>query len=182
MVYEVDPGESDLIEKKAAVGDHTSAYDLFMLSENSSYGRIVSLRGDAGETPLQQGLVVFAQYIINVGLAVGGIVFLIIFIRYFILLKNIKCGSKEKGEEFLNVLILSITVVAIAVPEGLPLAVTIALAFTTTRMPKDKNLVSGVPEAALIEPFLCRPPPPASTVITPPYFGGDAVPWHGAVR
>ncbi|KAL4960548.1 cation-translocating P-type ATPase [Aspergillus stella-maris] len=139
-------GEWELIEKRAAVGEHTVVYDPFMLSgskvsngvgrflitsvgENTSYGRIImSLWGDVEEMALQQKLAVLAQYIIIVGLIVGGIFFLIILIRYL-------------GEEFLNVLILSITVAVIAVPEGLPLAVTMALAFATTRMLKDKNLV-----------------------------------------
>ncbi|KAL4791350.1 hypothetical protein BDV19DRAFT_401456 [Aspergillus venezuelensis] len=150
-------GESD--QKSAAVGEHTAVHDPLMLSgskvsngvgrflvtyvgESSSYGRIMmSLRGDVEETPLQQKLAVLAQYIVNVGLIVGGIFFLIIFIRYLVQIKDIEGGSREIGEEFLNVLILSITVVVIAVPKDLPLAVTMALAFATTRMLKDKNLI-----------------------------------------
>jgi Ca2+-transporting ATPase len=41
----------------------------------------------------------------------------------------------------MRILITAITVVVVAVPEGLPLAVTLALAFATTRMLKDNNLV-----------------------------------------
>jgi Ca2+-transporting ATPase len=41
----------------------------------------------------------------------------------------------------MQILITAITVVVVAVPEGLPLAVTLALAFATTRMLKDNNLV-----------------------------------------
>ncbi|PWW80917.1 hypothetical protein C7212DRAFT_61117, partial [Tuber magnatum] len=46
----------------------------------------------------------------------------------------------EKGQRFMRILIKAITVV-VAVPEGLPLAITLALAFATTRMLKDNNLV-----------------------------------------
>ena len=43
--------------------------------------------------------------------------------------------------QFLNFFITAITVVVVAVPEGLPLAVTIALAFSVQKMLKDNNLV-----------------------------------------
>jgi len=42
---------------------------------------------------------------------------------------------------FLDYFILSITVLAVAVPEGLPLAVTLALAFSSNKMMKEQNLV-----------------------------------------
>jgi P-type E1-E2 ATPase len=38
-------------------------------------------------------------------------------------------------------LIVAITVLAVAVPEGLPLAVTLSLAFSSSKMMKDMNLV-----------------------------------------
>ena len=47
----------------------------------------------------------------------------------------------EKGIAFTNILIISVTLVVVAVPEGLPLAVTLALAFATKRMTAEKLLV-----------------------------------------
>ncbi|KAL3161892.1 hypothetical protein ABBQ38_008979 [Trebouxia sp. C0009 RCD-2024] len=43
--------------------------------------------------------------------------------------------------EYLRFLITSITILVVAIPEGLPLAVTIALAYSVKRMLKDNNLV-----------------------------------------
>ncbi|KXN66245.1 calcium P-type ATPase, partial [Conidiobolus coronatus NRRL 28638] len=40
-----------------------------------------------------------------------------------------------------NIFLAGITIVVVAVPEGLPLAVTLSLAFATIRMLKDNNLV-----------------------------------------
>lgn len=155
-------GESDLIEKTPALNTNTdngSGYDPFLLSgskvsngvgtflvtsvgENSSYGKILmSLQTEVEETPLQQKLGVLAKYIVHIGLLVGAVFFLIIFIRYLVHLKGIKGGPRAKGKNFLNVFILAITVVVIAVPEGLPLAVTMSLAYATARMLKDNNLV-----------------------------------------
>lgn len=47
----------------------------------------------------------------------------------------------EKGKAFVDILIISVTIVVVAVPEGLPLAVTLALAFATKRMTKQNLLV-----------------------------------------
>eukprot|EP00798_Chlamydomonas_sp_ICE-L_P028567 gene28567-31727_t len=47
-------------------------------------------------------------------------------------------------QHYLDLFITSITIVVVAVPEGLPLAVTIALAFSVQRMLSDNNLVSVV--------------------------------------
>ena len=41
----------------------------------------------------------------------------------------------------LDAFIIGVTIVVVAVPEGLPLAVTIALAYSTKKMLKDKNLI-----------------------------------------
>ena len=46
--------------------------------------------------------------------------------------------------ELLHFVIIGITVLVVAVPEGLPLAVTIALAFSVKKMLKDNNLVRYV--------------------------------------
>mmetsp|Transcript_5600 Transcript_5600/g.8116 ORF Transcript_5600/g.8116 Transcript_5600/m.8116 type:complete len:1155 (-) Transcript_5600:179-3643(-) len=49
--------------------------------------------------------------------------------------------DKEPASEIVNYLIIAITVLAVAVPEGLPLAVTLALAFSSNKMMKEQNLV-----------------------------------------
>ena len=43
--------------------------------------------------------------------------------------------------ELLNFFILAITVIVVAIPEGLPLAVTLSLAFSVKKMLDDENLV-----------------------------------------
>jgi len=48
---------------------------------------------------------------------------------------------QQNGSAFINILIISITLIVVAVPEGLPLAVTLALAFATKRMTAEKLLV-----------------------------------------
>jgi len=52
-------------------------------------------------------------------------------------------GTFEKRHlvEILNYFIIGVTVVVVAIPEGLPLSVTLSLAFSVKRMLKDNNLV-----------------------------------------
>jgi magnesium-transporting ATPase (P-type) len=49
--------------------------------------------------------------------------------------------NSEHLEEILSFFIIGITVVVVAIPEGLPLAVTLSLAFSVKKMLKDMNLV-----------------------------------------
>lgn len=53
-------------------------------------------------------------------------------------------GSWDHGKhwlEILNFVILAIVVLIVAIPEGLPLSVTISLAYSVSKMMSDKNLV-----------------------------------------
>ena len=160
-------GESDLIRKHSgdevytAMESHQSIskMDPFIISGgkvtegigtflvtavgvNSSYGKtMMSLREDPQTTPLQSKLNVLAEYIAKLGLSAGLILFIAVFIRFLVHLPQIQGGASEKGQVFLQVFIVAVTIVVVAVPEGLPLAVTLALAFATTRMLKDNNLV-----------------------------------------
>ena len=109
---------------------------------HSSYGKtMMSLREDAQTTPLQSKLNVLAEYIAKLGLSAGLILFVATFIKFLVHLKDIEGGASAKAQQFLNVFIIAVTIIVVAVPEGLPLAVTLALAFATTRMLKENNLV-----------------------------------------
>jgi len=48
---------------------------------------------------------------------------------------------RKEISSLLDYVVVSITVLAVAVPEGLPLAVTLSLAFSSNRMTKEHNLV-----------------------------------------
>lgn len=67
-------------------------------------------------------------------------VFLVLIIRFFVekkhLDKNGKANSKAYSE-WVTYLILAITIIVVAIPEGLPLAVTISLAYSMKKMIKD---------------------------------------------
>ncbi|KAH0844206.1 Calcium-transporting ATPase 2 [Fonsecaea pedrosoi] len=109
---------------------------------NSSYGKILmSLQTDNEPTPLQVKLGRLANWIGGLGSSAAGLLFFVLLIKFLAHLSEDTRPGAEKAQAFLDILIVAITVIVVAVPEGLPLAVTLALAFATTRMLKENNLV-----------------------------------------
>jgi P-type Ca2+ transporter type 2C len=117
-------------------------YLVTSVGQNSSYGKILmSLRTKTEDTPLQVKLGGLANWIGGLGSGAACLLFFILLIRFLVNLSSNDAPPAIKGKEFLDILIVAITIIVVAVPEGLPLAVTLALAFATTRMLKENNLV-----------------------------------------
>lgn len=109
---------------------------------NSSYGKIlIAMRQDMEATPLQKKLDGLASAIAKLGSAAAALLFFVLLFRFVAGLSGNPRSGAEKASQFTDILIVAITVIVVAVPEGLPLAVTLALAFATTRMVKLNNLV-----------------------------------------
>jgi len=99
--------------------------------------------------PMQAKLDHMAEVIGKVGLSVAILTFTALSIRFIILF-----GTAEKGystwvhskhwSELVSFIITAITVLVVAIPEGLPLAVTISLAFSVKKMMDDNNLVRNL--------------------------------------
>ncbi|RBR09634.1 uncharacterized protein FIESC28_09746 [Fusarium coffeatum] len=126
----------------AKVLDGVGTFLVTAVGEQSSYGKtMMSLRDDPGLTPLQAKLNLLAGYIAKLGSLAGGLLFLVLFIMFLVGLRNSTDTGEQKGQAFLQILITAITVIVVAVPEGLPLAVTLSLAFATKKMTRENNLV-----------------------------------------
>ncbi|KAK1959656.1 calcium-translocating P-type ATPase [Colletotrichum sublineola] len=109
---------------------------------NSSFGKIMmSVRTEMEATPLQKKLEGLAMAIAKLGSSAALLLFVVLFIRFLAGLPGNTASGAEKASSFMDILIVAITIIVVAVPEGLPLAVTLALAFATTRLLKENNLV-----------------------------------------
>jgi P-type E1-E2 ATPase len=75
------------------------------------------------------------------GLVSACVIVLVLLIRFTIERIDDNSFRGRHVGEMLGFLIIGITVVVVAIPEGLPLAVTLSLAYSTKRMLKDNNLV-----------------------------------------
>jgi len=110
------------------------------VGQHSEWGKTMALIvRESGNTPLQEKLGVLATAIGKIGLFVAVICFIVLMIRW--LIENSGFPWSEFASGPLNFFIFSVTIVVVAVPEGLPLAVTISLAYSMGKMMKDNNFV-----------------------------------------
>lgn len=139
-IHAVDP----FILSGSKVLEGFGTFLVVAVGPNSANGKtMMDLRSDEGEeaTPLQGKLNVIAETIAKWGGGASVLLFFVLLFRFLGELPSNHQTPTEKGEQFLNYLIIAVTLIAVAVPEGLPLAVTLALAFATKRMLRDNNLV-----------------------------------------
>ncbi|WRX23393.1 hypothetical protein QQP08_015880, partial [Theobroma cacao] len=120
---------------------------------NTAWGEMMSSinRDLDEETPLQARLNMLTSYIGKIGLTVAILVLAVLLIRYFTGYTKDDKGNKEyiHGKTKLdsimnsvvNIISAAITIVVVAIPEGLPLAVTLTLAYSMKQMMADHALV-----------------------------------------
>ncbi|KAI0497028.1 hypothetical protein KFK09_023356 [Dendrobium nobile] len=120
---------------------------------NTEWGLLMaSISEDSGEeTPLQVRLNGVATLIGIVGLSVAAFVLAVLIARYFtghtknpdgsIQFSKGQTSVKDAINGTVKILTIAVTIVVVAVPEGLPLAVTLTLAYSMRKMMADKALV-----------------------------------------
>lgn len=98
---------------------------------------------EAEGTPLQQKLERVASFIGQIGMYVAVLTMCAMVLNLVIgrLLTSQPLISLALTSGVLNAVIVGITIVVVAVPEGLPLAVTISLAYSVNQMRRENNLV-----------------------------------------
>ncbi|KAL7137111.1 hypothetical protein ABFS83_10G072000 [Erythranthe nasuta] len=156
-------GESKIVHKDSTrapflmsgckVADGYGSMLVTSVGINTEWGLLMaSISEDNGEeTPLQVRLNGVATFIGIVGLAVAVAVLIILVIRFFtghttdpngkvqFTAGKTKFGDAING--FIKIFTVAVTIVVVAVPEGLPLAVTLTLAYSMRKMMADKALV-----------------------------------------
>ncbi|KAI9338954.1 PMCA-type calcium-translocating P-type ATPase [Zopfochytrium polystomum] len=154
-------GETDAVKKTedgdpfflsgSKVLEGIGKYVVTAVGERSFFGKtMMALRTESEDTPLQVKLDALAERIAKAGVSVAIIMFATLLLKYVITVQKTNGfgegrpdqeSGTEVAQRLVNILISSITIVVVAVPEGLPLAVTLALAYATTQMLKENNLV-----------------------------------------
>ena len=124
-----------------------------LVGMNTIWGEMMSsISRDTNEqTPLQVRLNRLTSSIGKVGLAVAFLVLVVLLVRYFTGNTEDENGNKEfngsstKFNDILNAVVgivaAAVTIVVVAIPEGLPLAVTLTLAYSMKRMMADQAMV-----------------------------------------
>jgi Ca2+-transporting ATPase len=111
---------------------------------NSVYGRVKALvEKERSNTPLQDKLEELADFIGWLGVGAALLTFMALLSKwgYHRFMVTDLGWEWSEAKNIVDMVITAITIVAMAVPEGLPLAVTISLAYSMIKMTKDQNLV-----------------------------------------
>ncbi|XP_078430340.1 autoinhibited Ca2+-ATPase 1 [Wolffia australiana] len=108
----------------------------------TQWGKLAAALGEAGddETPLQVKLNGVADVIGRIGLFFAALTFLVL-ISQKLQQGPFMSWTGDDALEVLNYFAIAVTIVVVAVPEGLPLAVTLSLAFAMKKMMNDRALV-----------------------------------------
>ncbi|KAI3925760.1 hypothetical protein MKX01_003319 [Papaver californicum] len=150
---EIDAKEYPFLLSGAKVANGYGHMLVTSVGMHTGWGAMMStITRDSDErTPLQERLDRLTSYIGKIGLTVAFLVLLVLLVRYFT--GNTKDedgnkeykGSKTKSDDIINSMIriiaAAVTIVVVAIPEGLPLAVTLTLAYSMKRMMADQAMV-----------------------------------------
>ncbi|KAH1194947.1 Calcium-transporting ATPase 12, plasma membrane-type [Glycine max] len=150
---EIEPSNSPFLLSGAKVVDGFAQMLVTSVGTNTAWGEMMSSisRDTKERTPLQARLDKLTSSIGKVGLAVAFLVLIVLLIRYFT--GNTQDdkgnqefqGSKTDVNDVFNAVVrivaAAVTIVVVAIPEGLPLAVTLTLAYSMKRMMADQAMV-----------------------------------------
>ncbi|KAI8566322.1 hypothetical protein RHMOL_Rhmol02G0031900 [Rhododendron molle] len=150
---EVDLTQNPFLFSGTKVADGFGRMLVTSVGMNTTWGEMMStISNDSNEqTPLQSRLNTLTSSIGKVGLLVAFLVLVVLLIRYFT--GNTKdengnkeyTGSKTNVDDIINsvvaIIAAAVTIVVVAIPEGLPLAVTLTLAYSMKRMMSDNAMV-----------------------------------------
>ncbi|CAA2952444.1 calcium-transporting ATPase 11, plasma membrane-type [Olea europaea subsp. europaea] len=112
----------------------------------TEWGKLMETLSEEGEdeTPLQVKLNGVATIIGKIGLAFAVTTFLVLTVRFLVekgLHQEFTKWTSGDALTLLNYFATAVTIIVVAVPEGLPLAVTLSLAFAMKKLMNDKALV-----------------------------------------
>ena len=112
----------------------------------TEWGKLMETLNEGGEdeTPLQVKLNGVATIIGKIGLTFAVLTFLILLGRYLVekaLNNEFTDWSSSDALTILNYFATAVTIIVVAVPEGLPLAVTLSLAFAMKKLMEERALV-----------------------------------------
>jgi len=119
----------------------TATFVAIAVGKESQWGVIKShLEKEQDQTPLQEKLDRMAEAIGHVGMVAAAATFIAMMVIK-VVFKPEYLDDVTIFAHALEAFIIGVTIVVVAVPEGLPLAVTISLAYSTKKMLADNNLI-----------------------------------------
>jgi len=149
----IDQAQNPFLISGTKVADGYGQMIVLSVGMNTAWGEMMSSvnRNTDEQTPLQARLNKLTSSIGKLGLAVAFLVLVVLLVRYFTGHTKDANGNKEFNgsrtsvNDVLNAMVriiaAAVTIVVVAIPEGLPLAVTLTLAYSMKRMMADQAMV-----------------------------------------
>lgn len=144
---EVNHGSNPFLLSGTKVSDGFGVMMVTSVGMNTTWGEMMSsIRQEVNEiTPLQARLNKMTAVIGKLGLTVALLVLLVLLVRYFTRSTGEFNGSKTRFNDIMNAILdmvtAAVTILVVAIPEGLPLAVTLTLAYSMKKMMADNAMV-----------------------------------------
>ncbi|MDE6353326.1 MAG: haloacid dehalogenase, partial [Muribaculaceae bacterium] len=119
------------VMKVFAVGDHT---------ENGKVFKAATI-DDSVKTPLDEQLERLGSLVSKASYAIGALIVIGRLVQYYFAVAGEPFELMPAIAYFLQTIMIAVTLIVVAVPEGLPMAVNLSLAYSMRRMLKTNNLV-----------------------------------------
>lgn len=131
---------SDHVMRGTKIMEGHGLMRVFAVGDSTENGKVFEAAqiDDSVKTPLNEQLDRLGKLISMISYAIGALVIVGRVIMYFV---NVDFDWIGFIAYFLQTLMVAVTLIVVAVPEGLPMAVTLSLAFSMRRMLKTNNLV-----------------------------------------
>ncbi|KMS95136.1 hypothetical protein BVRB_012030 [Beta vulgaris subsp. vulgaris] len=153
----VDRAQHPFLVSGTKVADGYGKMLVTSVGMNTTWGEMMGAvsRNTNEQTPLQVRLNKLTSSIGKLGLAVAFLVLVVLLVRYFTGHTTDESGKREfNGSQtsvndvlnsVIRIVAAAVTIVVVAIPEGLPLAVTLTLAYSMKRMMVDQAMVRKLP-------------------------------------
>ncbi|MCD4785461.1 MAG: calcium-translocating P-type ATPase, PMCA-type [Candidatus Eremiobacteraeota bacterium] len=136
--------EINYVYRGTMISDGSAVYITTAVGDNTEIGKIAATLTEQEEvqTPLQEKLEVLSKQIGYVGMAVAVLIFLSLIFRDYYILHRLKfVWNVENLSLLVQYLMIAVTIIVVAVPEGLPMMVAMSLAFNMRKMARANCLV-----------------------------------------
>lgn len=135
---------TNYIYKSTIVSEGTCVGEVFAIGDETEIGKTAREASSITdvETPLNKQLNGLANLINKIAFGAAGILIISLLVRY-VFIEQGYVGKEPIGivNDCLQFLMIAVALIVVAVPEGLPMAVTLALAYSMKRMAKSNNLI-----------------------------------------
>jgi len=139
---------SDQVLRGTMVVDGHGTMRVHDVGDATEIGKVArqSMEQTFEPTPLNKQLTKLANFIGKIGFSVAGLAFVLFFVKDVLLVYHFKSFHSFSDwlpalEDTLQYFMMAVTLIVMAVPEGLPMSVTLSLALNMRRMLSTNNLV-----------------------------------------